>query len=190
MSMEAQSRTDVGDELLVQRFVETHDADCFGQLFLLYRKRIYFACRVFFENGSMAEDATQETFLRAYQNMHRFCGGNFCAWLMRIAKNVCIDQWRKQRPEVAAEESEMEIVADGRSLDNRVDLGIAVDKVRSEMQTLTAEQRFCLEMAIEGYSYEETAIRAGLSVKAVKSHIQNGRRMLWLKMQNMLSQLR
>jgi DNA-directed RNA polymerase specialized sigma24 family protein len=38
-------------------------------------------------------------------------------------------------------------------------------------------------LKIEGYSYEETALRTGLSVEAVKSHLQNGRRALWLKME-------
>jgi DNA-directed RNA polymerase specialized sigma24 family protein len=37
-------------------------------------------------------------------------------------------------------------------------------------------------MKIQGYSYEETAALTGLSTEAVKSHLQNGRRMLWLKM--------
>jgi len=189
MSEAAQSRTDVGDELLIQRFLEAHDRDSFAQLFLLYRKRVYSACRVFFENGSLAEDATQETFLRAYQNMHRFSGGNFCAWLMRIARNVCIDQWRKQRPEVPAEESQLATLPAGGAIDRGADLRIAVEKIRKEMEALTTEQRLCLEMAIEGYSYEETAIRTGLTLKAVKSHIQNGRRMLWLKVQAVLSQL-
>jgi DNA-directed RNA polymerase specialized sigma24 family protein len=38
-------------------------------------------------------------------------------------------------------------------------------------------------MKIEGYSYEETAARTGLTVGDVKSHLQNGRRMLWLRME-------
>ncbi|MFZ3264342.1 MAG: sigma-70 family RNA polymerase sigma factor [Terriglobales bacterium] len=190
MSMGVQARAEVGDEELVRRFMETHDTDCFAELFARHRKRIYFACWAFFENASRAEDATQETFLRAYQNLHRFREGNFCAWLQRIAKNVCIDVWRKQRPEVGVEESQMETLPDGGGVEERADLRIAAERMRKEMEALTAEQRRCLEMAIEGYSYEETASRTGLSVKAVKSHIQNGRRMLWLKMQGMLSQLR
>ena len=36
-------------------------------------------------------------------------------------------------------------------------------------------------MKIQGYSYEETAAQTGLSIDAVKSHLQNGRRRLWLK---------
>lgn len=191
MSVGVQTRPEVPDEQLVRRFVETHDAACFAELFARHRKRIYFACRAFFENGNAAEDATQETFLRAFQNIHRFQEGNFCAWLMRIAKNVCIDQWRKQRPEVGAEEAQMEMLpAGGGALDERADLRIAVQRLREEMEALTSDQRRCLEMAIEGFSYEETAARTGLSIKAVKSHIQNGRRMLWLKMERMLSQLR
>jgi RNA polymerase sigma-70 factor, ECF subfamily len=190
MSVGVQAQPDVPDEELARRFVEANDSACFAELFARHRRRIYFSCRAFFENGSAAEDATQETFLRAYQNMHRFQGGNLCAWLMRIAKNVCIDQWRKQRPEVGAEETQVEALPVLGALDERTDLRIAVQKLRQEMQALTTDQRRCLEMTIEGHSYEETASRTGLSIKAVKSHIQNGRRMLWLKMEGILSQLR
>ena len=44
-------------------------------------------------------------------------------------------------------------------------------------------------MKIQGYSYEETAAHTGFSIEAVKSHLQNGRRMLWLKTKG-ISQLR
>jgi DNA-directed RNA polymerase specialized sigma24 family protein len=47
---------------------------------------------------------------------------------------------------------------------------------------LPAEQRRCLELKIDGYSYEESASLTGLTVGAVKSHLQNGRRMLWLRL--------
>ena len=186
MSMGAQARTE-RDEELVRRFVETHDADCFAELFARHRRRVYFACRAFFEHGGAAEDATQETFLRAYRNIHRFHEGNFCAWLVRIAKNVCIDQWRKQRPEAGAE-SQLEMLPAGGAVDERADLRLAAAKVCKEMEALTTEQRRSLEMKIEGYSYEETAAQMNLSVDAVKSHLQNGRRMLWLKVGKMLTQ--
>ena len=97
MSLGDQAQARVPDEQLVCHFVETHDPGCFAELFVRHRKRIYFACRAFFQYGSAAEDATQETFLRAYRNMHRFQEGNFGAWLMQIARNVCIDEWRRQR---------------------------------------------------------------------------------------------
>ena len=169
---------------------QTGDSDCFEELFARYRRQVYFACKGFFSDGSSAEDATQETFLRAYQNMHRFSGGNFGGWLMRIAKNICIDTWRKRQPEKEIEEIEMSQLPFPEVLDQASDLRLAVQQVRKEMQALPAEQRRCVELKIEGYSYEETAESTGLTVPAVKSHLQNGRRTLWLRMKGTLSQLR
>jgi RNA polymerase sigma-70 factor (ECF subfamily) len=178
------------DELLVRRFQETGDSACFEALFVRHRLRVYSSCRRFFTNNDLAEDATQETFIRVYQNMQRFHDGEFLHWLMRIAKNVCIDMWRKQRPErqIATEESVEAMVSPAPDADS--DLYLATQRLRDEMLALPDDQRRCLEMKIEGYSYQETADRTGLSVDAVKSHLQNGRRMLWLKMEGMLSQLR
>jgi DNA-binding CsgD family transcriptional regulator len=49
------------------------------------------------------------------------------------------------------------------------------------MTSLASDQRRCLKMKIQGYSYEETAVHTGLSVYSVEFHLQNGRRMLRLK---------
>lgn len=56
------------------------------------------------------------------------------------------------------------------------------ERVWKEIRLLPIEQRKCLELKIAGFSYEETAVRLGLTLNAVKSHIQNGRRMLWRKL--------
>jgi RNA polymerase sigma-70 factor (ECF subfamily) len=190
MSSRAQLAKEESDEELVSRFQKSGDSDCFAELFVRHRKRIYVACRCFFSDGGTAEDATQETFLRAYQNLRRFREGNFRGWLMRIAKNVCIDQWRKRRPEVAAEETELNEVADAGALDRTCHLQEAAAKLRKEMELLPAEQHRCLELKLQGYSYEETAARTGLPLLAVKSHLQNGRRTLWLKMEGTVSRVK
>jgi RNA polymerase sigma-70 factor (ECF subfamily) len=139
------------------------------------------ACRGFFADGAAAEDATQETFVRVYQKIHSFQGGNFTGWLTRIAKNVCIDEWRKRRSEGLLDS---ELLREGSVVaapNSTPDLRLMVGEVWKEMSSLPSDQRRCLEMKIQGYSYEETAVRTGLSIDSVKSHLQNGRRMLWLK---------
>jgi DNA-directed RNA polymerase specialized sigma24 family protein len=45
-------------------------------------------------------------------------------------------------------------------------------------------------MKIEGYSYEETAMKTGMSVPAVKSHLQNGRRALWQRVAGTVTRLK
>jgi len=153
-----------------------------------HRTPVLRACRRFFDGGSLAEEAAQETFLRAYQSLHLFREGNVCGWLMRIARNVCIDLWRKQRPEAPIEEAEL-AGRDGPGLDHLTAVNQALAKVRDEMRSLHPDQCRCLELKMDGYSYEETAELTGLSVSAVKSHLQNGRRMLWGRVGGVLSEL-
>jgi RNA polymerase sigma-70 factor, ECF subfamily len=180
MASRAQSPSLIPDEDVVRRFQETRDPAWFAEIFARYRKKVYFACRRFRSDGGAAEDATQETFLRAYEKMDQFTGGDFAGWLMRIAKNICIDQWRKRRPETEMAEAELgENRVEGAGMAPAYDLRLSAERVWQEMKSLSPEQRRCLEMKIEGYSYEETAARTGLTIGDVKSHLQNGRRMLW-----------
>jgi DNA-directed RNA polymerase specialized sigma24 family protein len=86
--------------------------------------------------------------------MARFLEGNLRGWLMRIAKNVCIDEWRKRRLQIVNEDLDGEAVTrsrgHGSSLESMTDLRFAAQRVRDEMAALPAEQRRCLELKIEG----------------------------------------
>jgi RNA polymerase sigma-70 factor (ECF subfamily) len=174
------------DEEVVRTFQETGGNDCFAELFARHRQRVYSACRRFFTDSATAEDAVQEAFLRAYRNIKSFHGGNFLGWLMKITRNACIDLWRKIPEETDSEDDPLPDLPEPGALESSPDMHLAVEQIWQEMSSLTPEQRLCLEMIIEGYSYEETAVRTGFPLKAVKSHIQNGRRMLWLKMEGVL----
>jgi RNA polymerase sigma-70 factor (ECF subfamily) len=176
----------LSDEEIVRRFQTTGDNAWFAELFNRHRRYVYLACCRFFSDGGTAEDVTQDAFTRAYRNIHRFVDGDVRAWLVRIARNACIDYYRKLRPERPLDDiASAEPLAPG-STDQRLDLRMAVQRLRQEMTTLPVEQRRCLEMKIEGYSYEDTASHLGLTIAAVKSHLQNGRRMLWLRMKGSL----
>jgi len=179
-------RRELTDEELIREFLLEGHQSAFSSLFERHRRRVYVGCQVFLQDASAAEDATQETFLRAYQNLRCFVGGNFPGWLMRIAKNVCIDQWRRQKHQVDLDEEDFASVRDRESLEDATALRLATRKLEEEMTQLPAEQRRCLELKISGYSYEETAAVTGFSVQAVKSHLQNGRRMLWLRLSKAL----
>jgi RNA polymerase sigma-70 factor, ECF subfamily len=184
MSPRAQTSPDAE---LIRGFLEGGDQECFAELFMRHRKNIYFSCRRFFSEQRAAEDATQETFLRAYRNMRSFQGGDFSSWLMRIARNICIDEYRKTRPEVPIGDAELAEIP-GSASAAPLDAQLMANRIRLEIKSLSPEQRQCLEMKIEGYSYEETSARTGFSVEAVKSYIQNGRRMLWRRMEGALPQ--
>ena len=170
----------------MRSFCALRDPEYFRVLFDRHKKRVYMACKVFLQDSSAAEDATQETFLRAFQNLDKFSGGHFGAWVTRIARNVCVDLWRRRRRQPETGEEHLAGVGDKRSLEDAAAMRAAAARLRAEMAKLPEQQRRCLELKIEGHSYEEMAERTGLSVAAVKSHLQNGRRMLWLQMEKVL----
>jgi RNA polymerase sigma-70 factor, ECF subfamily len=184
MASSTPNRSLLPDEEIVRHFQETQDPVWFDELFARYQRKVYFACRAFHWDGTAAEDATQETFLRAYEKIHQFGGGDFAGWLMRIAKNICIDRWRRRRAGTEVAETELgERGIEGVAAAPDLDLQLSAQQVWHEIKSLPVQQRQCLEMKIEGYSYEEIAARTRMTVEAVKSHLQNGRRMLWLKME-------
>jgi RNA polymerase sigma-70 factor (ECF subfamily) len=75
-----------------------------------------------------------------------------------------------------------------KTVDASFDVRERVERIWQEMKSLAPEQRRCLELKIEGCSYEETAVLTGFSIDAVKSYLQNGRRMLWKRMEEAVSE--
>ena len=53
-------------------------------------------CTAMLGDPDLAQDITQETFLRAFRSFHRFDGRSEKTWLTRIAMNLCRDHWRSR----------------------------------------------------------------------------------------------
>jgi RNA polymerase sigma-70 factor (ECF subfamily) len=79
------------------RQVEAGDRDAFVILTRAYQKKVFVLTYSFFRNKEDALDLVQETFLRLYQKIGSFQEGrNFEAWLLQIARNLCIDHYRRE----------------------------------------------------------------------------------------------
>lgn len=74
------------------------DHDAFGELVLRYERDVFNLTYRMLSNRGEAEDAAQETFLRAYANLDRYDPArSFKTWLLSIASNHCIDRIRRRR---------------------------------------------------------------------------------------------
>ncbi len=85
------------DQELVVRLLRG-DQDAFAALVERYQRAVFNLCYRMLGEAREAEDAAQETFLRAYQHVDRYDAGRpFKTWLLSIASNYCIDRLRKRR---------------------------------------------------------------------------------------------
>jgi RNA polymerase sigma-70 factor (ECF subfamily) len=72
--------------------------EAFTDLVEAYQDHVYNLCYRMLGEPEAAEDAAQETFLRAYQYLRRYDRGRpFATWLLSIAAHYCIDRLRRRR---------------------------------------------------------------------------------------------
>jgi RNA polymerase sigma-70 factor (ECF subfamily) len=173
---------------------ETLVAERSGEIYgLLYRLT---------ENAEEARDLTQETFLRAFQNIAHFRGeADLRTWIYRIAINQARNRWRwwRRRRRDATVSLDAPAGPFGQSLTATLRAEQSVDP---ERQTLAHEREKVLRSAlktlgsayretvilrdIEGFSYEEIATTLGISVGTVKSRLSRGREELRRKLEGSL----
>lgn len=84
------------DEVLVQA-ARSGDREAFGLLVSRYRDLVHAFAYARLRNREEAEDAAQEVFVRALEHLPEFRSDRFGAWLMRIARNHCMDILRRRR---------------------------------------------------------------------------------------------
>jgi RNA polymerase sigma factor (sigma-70 family) len=153
--------------------------DAYEAIYRRHEARVRATCGRVLGHHDDAQEAVQETFLRAYQALGRFNGRyQLGAWLSRIATNVCLDQLRSQSrrnplalipsftAEIADPSPEPEEIITGR--DPRVHRAI------EDIQPLHAR---ALELrAIHGMSHDEMASRLSMSPAQVKALLHRARR--------------
>ena len=141
--------------------------------------RVYNFCLYRLRDRQEAEDAVQTTFLYAYGSLRRGVVPRAeVAWLLTIAKNVCVARWRSARRrsghEVAGEPERLELVPDQAQPDpfERQELERALGR-------LPEQQRLAILLREwQGLSYAEIAERLEITVPAVESLLFRARHKL------------
>jgi RNA polymerase sigma-70 factor (ECF subfamily) len=144
------------------------DLDAFEDLVRAYQADVWRFAYHFTRDRSMADDVTQDAFLRAFRFLKSFRGDSkFTSWLFRIARNCAMDALR-QRTGLAAKEPPPP-------------LGPPDPQARLEIETalaaVSAEHRepFLL-IEVFGLSYQEAADVLNVRVGTVKSRMHRARR--------------
>jgi RNA polymerase sigma factor (sigma-70 family) len=163
----------VSDDAL-NRQVMAGDRKAFDILVTRHQARLRGFLRKLSGNAAAADDLAQETFVRAWQRCGQFDGGhgggNYPAWLVRIAWRVFLDAERheqhlRRKHSAATEAVEPAEPNHGARLD-----------VMAALATLPARDRACVLLCdVEGWSHTEAAQLLDLPLGTLKSIILRAR---------------
>jgi RNA polymerase sigma-70 factor (ECF subfamily) len=165
------------------RLAQSGNDQAFGELIGAYQVPVYNLCYRMLGDGGEAEDAAQETFLRAYRNIKKYDPNRkFVTWVLSIASNHCIDRLRKRRLTFLSIEKTPE-VWEGSNPEPGPEGSLEELELQEEVQTLLRtlsgpDRAAILLRYWYDYSYEEIADTLTLSVSAVKSRLHRARREL------------
>ena len=159
------------------------DQQAFGKLVKAYEGPVYNLAYRMLGNAGDAEDAAQETFLRAYSHLDSYDPKRqFSSWLFAITSNYCTDQLRRRRinwvsvadlppwepPPARPRDPEESAVrlSDGEHIQKMLDM-------------LPPDYRLAVTLRYwHDYSYRDIAAVTHSTVSAVKSRLHRARRML------------
>ena len=178
------------DEQLVKQFM-SGDNEAFDVLLNRYQDKLYSYILFIVKNNDVADDLFQETFVKAIVNIRqgRYThNGTFYNWLMRIAHNLLIDQFRTEKSEglVYQEELLKEWIdltnVESTFRENEIANEQVLMDVRRLMEHLPENQREVIYLRFyQNLSFKEIADHTGVSINTslgrMRYAIMNLRRM-------------
>jgi RNA polymerase sigma factor (sigma-70 family) len=177
--------------------VRSGDDRAFEELFSRYRGRISAYALGMVGDHARAEDITQDVFISA---LRRLRGTErpiaFKPWLYEIAKNACIDEFRRKRrrhevpldPDGETVPGELELPAGGLAPDTAIENRQQIDRLRGAFYGLSRDHhRILLMRELEGRSYVEIGERMEMTPSMVESTLFRARRRLGEEYQDLES---
>ncbi|MEA2306991.1 MAG: hypothetical protein QOH43_4271, partial [Solirubrobacteraceae bacterium] len=185
----AHARVRDGDDAALVAAVRAGDGRAFERLYARHQPQVAAQVRAMLHDPVRAEDVTQEVFLSALRRMRETDAPiAFGAWLREIARNACIDHFRRarRRPELSYDDEGGLGAADRGRL---VDAGAAPDAAVVQKEALgdlrgafdelsDTHHQILVLRELEGLSYREIGERLGLGRSQVESTLFRARRRL------------
>lgn len=159
------------------------DDSAFGLLVEKYQRPVFSLCFRMLGNSKAAEDAAQESFIRAYSHLKRYDPDrSFATWLLSIASHYCIDQMRKRRLDtISTDALPAEIIADQNTPnpENEFRSREKEAMIQKLLNELKPTDRAAIILRYwHQYSEVEIAESLNLSIGAVKSRLFRARQAL------------
>jgi RNA polymerase sigma-70 factor (ECF subfamily) len=176
-AMKSSSSPKEEPERLVER-AQNGDREAFEQIYRQQVGRIHALCWRLTGDADLAEELTQEAFVRAWRKLHLFSGRSaLSTWLHRLTANVVMADHRvhgtRRRRQLPLDDVHSErLVAKREATDVGLDLERAIATLPSRARSV-----FVLH-DVEGYGHAEIAEIAGMAIGTSKAHLHRARELL------------
>ncbi len=161
------------DEELVKLY-ECGDNKAFEELLSRYHSKVFAYIFLFVRNRELTEDIFQDTFIKAIMTIQQgkyVESGKFLPWINRIAHNLIIDYFRRERNEntFSFDNTEYDIMNDNRLAEKSIEDVISNEQVLHDVAQLVhllpdAQQHVVKMRFFEGLSFKEIAEKTGVSI--------------------------
>jgi RNA polymerase sigma factor (sigma-70 family) len=160
---------------------EAVDPLSFDEAFTLHHRAVFRTARAVVRDSAIAEDVTQEVFLRLYRNLNATPGEELLrAWLLRVTLNVARNTLRGQSRSMVRDNeyhksaTETGIFADAPEDD--YERRMAIEEARRALDKIKEPMRSCLLLKQQGLSYREIATSLSLKETNIGSLVARGRK--------------
>jgi RNA polymerase sigma-70 factor, ECF subfamily len=163
------------------------DLEAFNQLVLRYQNLAYSHAYGMLGNSAQAEDATQESFIKAFQAINTFRGVSFRAWLLKIVTNSAYDVLRRShrhptQPLVSEDENGEDVESAAWLADPSADVQEVVEQQEFSNQIYQALgelpevfQSVLTLIDVNEMDYTEAAQALNIPIGTVKSRLARAR---------------
>jgi RNA polymerase sigma-70 factor (ECF subfamily) len=175
-------------EITLLHSAQAGNLESFNALVLKYQDVMYRTALRILEQASLAEDATQDAFISAYQHLNGFRGGSFKAWLLRIVVNKSFDEVRRTQWSTARSFSESTFEDRGNeesctwlrdpapSVEECVETSEWTEHIQECLDELAIDHRLIIILIdIEEMSYGEVSTILNIPIGTVKSRLARAR---------------
>lgn len=168
----------------VVRRCRAGDGSAWEEIVSLYSRKIFNLAYRFTSSVEAADDLTQEVFIRIYKTLEQYDPkqGNLSGWLMRLARNLIIDDYRhrQRNPQNSyaddVEKHTFHLRAVGTSAQKEIERRELCYQVQEGIDKLPDDLRTCVILRdIEELSYKEIVDTLEIPEGTVKSRINRGR---------------
>jgi RNA polymerase sigma-70 factor (ECF subfamily) len=154
------------------------DLRAFEALYRRHVRRVYALCLRLSGNVALAEELTQEAFVRAWRKLDQFRGESaFSTWLHPLAVNVALAERRSRRSREAGEFLTDDAAAHAQPA-SAADPGERLDIERAVASLPAGARAVFVLHDVEGYRHEEIAGMTGVTVGTSKAQLHRARQLL------------